>query len=76
MDMDLRHGVPIAQMRIVGVPAVAGGIRVDPGSSATSLLWERMSARGLAQMPPLATNVVDTAGADLLALWIDLTLMP
>jgi uncharacterized repeat protein (TIGR03806 family) len=76
VDMDLRHGVPIAQMRIVGVPAVAGGIRVDPGSSATSLLWERMSARGLAQMPPLATNVVDTAGADLLALWIDLTLMP
>jgi hypothetical protein len=30
-----------------------------------------MSARGLAQMPPLATNVVDTGGADLLALWID-----
>jgi uncharacterized repeat protein (TIGR03806 family) len=76
VDMDLRYGLPIAQMRIVGVPAVAGGTRVNPGSSATSLLWERMSARGLAQMPPLATNLVDTAGADLLALWIDVTLTP
>lgn len=51
-----------------------------PGDPANSLLWNRIQARnmigdgnfhGYSQMPPLATNVVDPAGVQLLTDWIN-----
>jgi uncharacterized repeat protein (TIGR03806 family) len=71
VDMDLAYDTAEDQMRIVNVAAVSGGVRVDAGSRATSVLWQRMSLRGAAQMPPLGTNVVDTAALDLLGTWIE-----
>lgn len=60
----------------VGVPAFfdAPGrpLRIDPGHAETSLIPYRMSARGTkAQMPPLATKVVDDAGLAAVKAWID-----
>ncbi len=43
---------------------------VVPGDIAHSVLYQRMSMRGPGQMPPLATSVPDTAGAQLLHDWI------
>lgn len=53
---------------------------IKPGDTANSLLWNRIQARnvigngtfnGYSQMPPLATNVVDPDGVQLLADWIN-----
>lgn len=48
------------------------GMRVTPGDSSLSALVARMSARGsMDEMPPLATELVDTAGIGWVAAWID-----
>lgn len=52
---------------------------ITPGNTANSLLWNRIQARnaigdgtfnGYSQMPPIATNVVDQEGVQLLTAWI------
>jgi hypothetical protein len=46
--------------------------RIVPGDHVQSALWYRMSQRGNeAQMPPLGTELVNQAGLDQLAQWID-----
>ncbi len=50
---------------------VAGAAMLKPGSHASSVLWLRMSQRMANFMPPIASKIPDTVGADLLANWID-----
>lgn len=45
-------------------------IRIAPGDADGSVLWQRLSRRGLGQMPPLATARVDP-GAAVVREWID-----
>ncbi|HEY0682671.1 MAG TPA: PQQ-dependent sugar dehydrogenase [Steroidobacter sp.] len=44
---------------------------IATGSSASSLVVNRMNRRDSAAMPPLASNTVDTAGVALVSQWID-----
>ena len=45
---------------------------IAPGSSADSVILTRMrAAPGSQRMPPLATNMVDTAGAAVIEDWIN-----
>jgi uncharacterized repeat protein (TIGR03806 family) len=44
---------------------------VSPGDHLSSSIWWRVHTRGTEQMPPIGSNRVDTAGATLLAEWID-----
>lgn len=72
-SMDLRAGTALADMGLLGVAteeSVGQGprTRVDPGKHERSALWSALSER---RMPPLASTRVDTAGAALLARWID-----
>ncbi|MEY4546110.1 MAG: hypothetical protein RL685_2305 [Pseudomonadota bacterium] len=61
---------------VVGQPlqyfrAEPGTLRVSPGQPESSALIARMSARGpKEQMPPLATELVDTEGLELVRRWI------
>ena len=41
-----------------------------PSDTVHSVAYQRMSARGEAQMPPLATSIIDPAGVNLLERWI------
>lgn len=60
-----------SSFRIPGQPA-AQTARVWPGAPERSALLARMSARHTAaQMPPLATQVVDTQAMQLIIQWID-----
>ena len=42
----------------------------SPGSPESSNLWRRLSSRGLGQMPPVGTAIVDPVGSDVVASWI------
>jgi hypothetical protein len=44
---------------------------IAPGSAANSVLVARMNARTADGMPPLASNIVDTAGVALMQQWIN-----
>ncbi|HEY5760577.1 MAG TPA: PQQ-dependent sugar dehydrogenase [Steroidobacter sp.] len=44
---------------------------IAPGSSANSIVVNRMNRRDSASMPPLASLTVDTAGVSLVSQWID-----
>lgn len=47
-------------------------IFVEPGQPRKSFLWRRMSVRdnGIWQMPPIATEILDEQGVDLIEQWI------
>jgi mono/diheme cytochrome c family protein len=49
---------------------IANALIVAPGEPARSVLLERMRRRDVNAMPPLASNLVDSAGAALLGDWI------
>ncbi|MBN9692649.1 MAG: PQQ-dependent sugar dehydrogenase [Verrucomicrobia bacterium] len=44
---------------------------VVPGDLDHSVLWQRMKLRGSGQMPPLATELVDPQGVELVRQWIE-----
>jgi hypothetical protein len=44
--------------------------RIVPGDPAHSQIWIRMGVRGSGQMPPIATEVVDTVGRAKVEAWI------
>jgi uncharacterized repeat protein (TIGR03806 family) len=75
--LDFRHGTALSQTGACDVaPAVSDlGIlnarTIAPGDAARSVLLARMAVRDANAMPPLASNVVDTAGAQLIGAWID-----
>jgi uncharacterized repeat protein (TIGR03806 family) len=43
---------------------------IVPGQPSLSVLLQRLSSRGPGQMPPIGSNVPDTAGSELLQQWI------
>jgi hypothetical protein len=77
VDLDLRHGVAVAAMRLVGVRPTAGTLglpdawRVLSGAKESSVLWERMRRLDATRMPPLASHAVDAEGVMLIGAWID-----
>ena len=74
-DLDLRArwigGADPVLPTVVDAAGRNGSVRIRPGAAATSLLWRRMAARDLLQMPPLGTHRVDRQALALLAAWID-----
>ena len=74
--LDARFATPLAQQNIIngrvlydlGLPNAR---IVAPQSTANSVLYLRMNALGLHQMPPIGRNVVDTAAVTTLAAWIN-----
>lgn len=74
-QFDARLETPTFLTRLVNGPlndshGDAANRVIVPGDPAHSVLLQRLSVRGPAQMPPLASNTVDEAGAELLGDWI------
>jgi len=75
--LDLRHDTPLSQTAACDVVPTAGNLGIAnariiaPGDDVRSVLLARMSVRDANAMPPLASNVVDAAGAQLIGAWID-----
>jgi uncharacterized repeat protein (TIGR03806 family) len=65
-DMKICNAVPEH-----GDLGTAGATLLKPGMHSGSLLWMRMSMRQANFMPPLASKIPDTVGANLLSQWID-----
>lgn len=79
LDPDLLDGGPVNAFDSLGTtigvpgnaPAWRGTPRIAPGAPEDSLLYQLISQRGTAnQMPPIATAVIDEAGAAAVAAWI------
>jgi uncharacterized repeat protein (TIGR03806 family) len=76
VDLDLRAGTLLENTNACGVPPSAGDVGIAnaliiaPGEPARSVLHARTAARDSSAMPPLATNIVDAGGVELLAGWI------
>jgi uncharacterized repeat protein (TIGR03806 family) len=73
---DLRFATPFAEMQICQQRPPLGGFGFDghlltPGDTELSLIYNLMGRRGFAQMPPLATSIVDEAGLAVIGEWID-----
>jgi uncharacterized repeat protein (TIGR03806 family) len=74
--MDLRMTTPLANMDICEVPPVVDSLGIpnasllNPGNPANSILYLRMSQRGVFQMPPLGSNLVDPAASAIVFDWI------
>jgi uncharacterized repeat protein (TIGR03806 family) len=74
--LDLRYDTALADTGLCE-PAQLGnletldGLVLSPGDAEQSVLYARLSTRGEAGMPPLASNVVDLRGADLIKEWIE-----
>jgi uncharacterized repeat protein (TIGR03806 family) len=77
VNFDLRHGTPLAQTGACDTAPIEGDLGIPnariiaPGDSGRSVLLARMSTRNANAMPPIASNVVDTAGVQLIGSWID-----
>ena len=75
--MDLRHDTALAQTGACDVEPTAGDLGIAdariiaPGDAARSVLLARMSRRDANAMPPIASNLRDTAGEALIGAWID-----
>jgi mono/diheme cytochrome c family protein len=75
--LDLRHDTALAQAGVCDVSPTAGDLGITdarvvaPGESARSVLLARMARRDANAMPPLASNVRDTAGEALIEAWIN-----
>jgi uncharacterized repeat protein (TIGR03806 family) len=75
--MDLRYSTALANTAACDALPQSGDLGIGaaariiaPGSAAISVLLARINRRDANQMPPLATNVVDTAGVQLISDWI------
>ncbi|PRQ04718.1 Soluble aldose sugar dehydrogenase YliI precursor [Enhygromyxa salina] len=76
MVPDLRASISLADTGVCEPLAFAslwvdGDIRVVPGEPEQSNLWLRMATRGMGQMPPLGTAVVDPLAIELIGAWIE-----
>ena len=76
-SLDLRYSVLLSSTAACDVPPTAGDVGlgasariIAPGDPDASVLLARMNRRDANQMPPLASNVVDTAGVTLIRDWI------
>jgi uncharacterized repeat protein (TIGR03806 family) len=76
-DLDLRYTTPLASTNAcdrtpqAGDLGISGARIIAPGAASRSVLASRVQRRDGAAMPPLASTVVDSAGAALLASWIN-----
>ena len=77
VDLDLRNDTALLQTGTCDVAPTAGDLGIAnariiaPGDDARSVLLARMSRRDANAMPPVASNVVDAAGVQLIGAWID-----
>jgi len=78
VNLDLRHDIPLAQtgacdvMPSRGDLGIANARIIAPGDDTRSVLLARMNRRNDPDMmPPIASNVIDTAGVQLIGSWID-----
>ena len=77
VNLDLRHGTALASTNACNVVPAEGDLGIAdariiaPGDDARSVLLARMARRGANQMPPIASNVRDSAGEALIGAWID-----
>ncbi len=77
VSVDLRYGIPLAQMNAILVPPSAGDLGilnafiVAPGSKETSVLWERMRLLDSNRMPPLGSSLEHSEAVDVVGQWID-----
>jgi uncharacterized repeat protein (TIGR03806 family) len=75
--LDFRHGTALAQTGACNAVPTRGDLGVAsariiaPGEDTRSVLLARMSLRDANAMPPIASNMVDTAGVQLIGAWID-----
>jgi uncharacterized repeat protein (TIGR03806 family) len=75
--LDLRHDTALSQTGTCDVAPTAGDLGISnariiaPGDNARSVLLARMSRRDANSMPPIASNLRDTAGEQLISAWID-----
>jgi uncharacterized repeat protein (TIGR03806 family) len=77
VPMDLRYSTALANTGACDAPPQSGDLGIGaaariiaPGSAANSVLLARINRRDANQMPPLATNAIDTAGVQLISDWI------
>jgi len=76
-DLDLRFTTPLGSTNAcdrtpqAGDLGIAGARIIAPGDAARSVLVARANRRDALGMPPLASTLVDTAGAALLTSWVD-----
>lgn len=76
-DLDLRYTTPLASTNScdrtpqAGDLGIANARIIAPGAASRSVLASRVQRRDAAAMPPLASTVVDAAGASLLTSWIN-----
>ncbi len=73
---DARFSTPIVSSNIIGgIPLYDLGLPnariVVPQNTASSVMYYRMSANGLHQMPPIGRNTVDSAAVSTLSAWIN-----
>ncbi|MCH9695548.1 MAG: PQQ-dependent sugar dehydrogenase [Gammaproteobacteria bacterium] len=77
VGIDLRYQTALPQTGACDIAPQAGDLGIAnariiaPGSSATSVLTERMNRRGTGAMPPVGSTIVDNAGVRLVRDWID-----
>jgi uncharacterized repeat protein (TIGR03806 family) len=76
-SMDLRYSTLLSSTNACEAIPQAGDLGIGaaariiaPGSAASSVLLTRMNRRDAGGMPPLASNIADTAGIRLLEDWI------
>jgi hypothetical protein len=81
--MDLLYNTPLAQMSVCNAPVQGNSLGiidprlVAPSEPGRSIVLQRMQRSDANGMPPLASSMTDTQGADLLEQWIaDLTACP
>jgi uncharacterized repeat protein (TIGR03806 family) len=77
-SMDLRYATLLSSANSCDAMPQSGDLGIGaaariiaPGSAANSVLLARMNRRDASGMPPLATNLVDTAGVALVGDWIN-----
>jgi len=78
VNLDLRHDIALSQTGACDVAPSRGDLGIAnariiaPGDDTRSVLLARMNLRNDANMmPPIASNLVDTAGVQLIGSWID-----
>lgn len=75
--MDLRYSTALGDTNACDAQPLEGNLGIPnarliaPGNANASLIIERMQRRDVHGMPPLGSNVVDTANVALIAAWID-----
>lgn len=77
VKMDLRSNTPLSAMNICNIKATSNTLnltnaqRLTPGSTANSMLYQRMNRRDLQAMPPMGSYAVDEEAVALIGEWIN-----